>query len=35
MAKAQEKGVKIHFPVDYVTGDDLKKPTKVRNINLP
>lgn len=31
MAKAQEKGVKIHFPVDYVTGDDLKKPTKVES----
>jgi phosphoglycerate kinase len=29
VAKAKDKGVKIHFPVDYVTGDDLKKPTKV------
>jgi len=29
MEKASKKGVKVHFPVDYVTGDNLKKPTVV------
>lgn len=29
LAKAQQRGVKVHLPVDYVTGDRFAKDAKV------